>query len=81
MPADGWINVAVLGPASQPILVVSHVEEGLVRVFAAWVPRVSMHLSVLLTLRSLNVPEDVRGQLSESFHCQRLRNACVEGTA
>ena len=81
MVANCWIDVALLGPRSQPILMSTHVEEGRVRVHAARVPRVNRELSVSLILRFLNVPEDVLGQPFESFHRHRLFNGRVEGTS
>ena len=67
MPADGVVNVALCRPAVQPILVVSHVEEVCVRVFATWVPWVHHDFSARLVKRFLNVPEDVRRQLFEGL--------------
>ena len=74
MPADRVVNVALCVPASQPILVVSHVEEVLVRVGATRVPRVDRDLSNFLVHRFLNVPEDVLGQPFEDLLGRRHRH-------
>ena len=67
MPADSVVDVALCGPASQPILVASHVEEVCVRVLATRVPWVHWDISARLVKRFLNVPEDVGRQLFEGL--------------
>ena len=81
MPADRVVDVALCDPSFQPILVVSHVEEVLVRVGATRVPRVDRDLSNWFVYRFLNVPEDVLGQPFEGLLGRRHRHILAESAA
>ena len=58
----------------------AHIEEGLEGVLACWVVRIDV-VFVGLGTRSLDVPEDMVGDLGEDFSRSRCGQTLVEGAA
>ena len=81
MSADRGVYVALCFPTSQPILVVSHVEEVCMRILATRVPWVKRDFSINFLDRFLDIPKDVRGQLFEDFLGRRHLHRWVESAA
>ena len=70
--ADVAVDVSLLLFTRNPVLVITHIEEGLVWVLASGVVRIDIVFLACLVLRLFDVPEDVLGHFLQDLGVKRL---------